>query len=94
MTRIGSLLLLCCSVAQGFTSLTLPQNRASTPLFSSEAVTADKAAISVDPKEAVKLFGRLADKYILLDSSGESDIGDGRKLAQFRSHFSPLLLYN
>jgi hypothetical protein len=26
--------------------------------------------VMIDPKEAVKLFGRLADKYILLDSSG------------------------
>jgi hypothetical protein len=25
---------------------------------------------SMDPKEAVKLFGRLAEKYIMLDSSG------------------------
>ena len=26
--------------------------------------------VSVDPKEAVKLFGRLAEKYIMLDDSG------------------------
>lgn len=28
------------------------------------------AEVSVDPKEAVKLFGRLAEKYIMLDDSG------------------------
>mmetsp|Transcript_21571 Transcript_21571/g.26701 ORF Transcript_21571/g.26701 Transcript_21571/m.26701 type:complete len:222 (-) Transcript_21571:58-723(-) len=37
-------------------------------------VNADATAIaekvSVDPKEAAKLFGRLAEKYIMLDSSG------------------------
>ena len=27
-------------------------------------------AVTVDPKEAVKIFGRLAEKYIMLDSSG------------------------
>jgi hypothetical protein len=26
--------------------------------------------VSIEPKEAVKLFGRLAEKYIMLDSSG------------------------
>lgn len=69
--RIATLLYLCAAVV-GFTAVTprtgTPQNRVPTALFSS---TAESAAISVDPKEAVKLFGRLADKYILLDSSGE-----------------------
>jgi hypothetical protein len=37
-------------------------------LSSSEIATEE--TISVDPKEAVKLFGRLAEKYILLDASG------------------------
>jgi len=37
------------------------------PLFST---TADETtSVSIDPKEAVKLFGRLAEKYIALDSS-------------------------
>lgn len=33
-------------------------------------VTAVEETVSVEPKEAVKLFGRLAEKYIMLDSSG------------------------
>jgi len=32
-------------------------------------MTMAEVATEVDPKEAVKLFGRLADKYILLDAS-------------------------
>ena len=32
-------------------------------------VAAAAAAITTDPKEAVKLFGRLAEKYIMLDAS-------------------------
>ena len=37
----------------------------------SEVTTADDATagIQTDPKEAVKLFGRLAEKYIMLDAS-------------------------
>mmetsp|Transcript_24109 Transcript_24109/g.29690 ORF Transcript_24109/g.29690 Transcript_24109/m.29690 type:complete len:226 (+) Transcript_24109:107-784(+) len=38
--------------------------RTITQLYSGET------AISMDPKEAVKIFGRLAEKYIMLDSSG------------------------
>lgn len=33
-------------------------------------IDSPEAAIEVNPKEAVKLFGRLAEKYIMLDSSG------------------------
>jgi len=33
-------------------------------------VAAVAETVSVDPKDAVKLFGRLAEKYIMLDSSG------------------------
>jgi hypothetical protein len=29
-----------------------------------------QTAIIIEPKEAVKLFGRLAEKFIMLDSSG------------------------
>ena len=32
--------------------------------------TATTEEVSIDPKEAVKLFGRLAEKYIMLDASG------------------------
>lgn len=34
------------------------------------ATTTTGTTSSMDPKEAVKLFGRLAEKYIMLDSSG------------------------
>jgi len=34
-----------------------------------ESVSEDDNAIQTDPKEAVKLFGRLAEKYIMLDAS-------------------------
>ena len=66
--RIAALLSLYMATASGFT---LPQASRSVPasLWSSE--TEEAVSVSVDPKEAVKLFGRLADKYILLDSSGE-----------------------
>jgi hypothetical protein len=39
-----------------------------TKLFA-DATTTDTTGVSVDPKEAVKLFGRLAEKYIMLDAS-------------------------
>lgn len=32
--------------------------------------TATTEEVTIDPKEAVKLFGRLAEKYIMLDASG------------------------
>mmetsp|Transcript_20940 Transcript_20940/g.42751 ORF Transcript_20940/g.42751 Transcript_20940/m.42751 type:complete len:141 (-) Transcript_20940:872-1294(-) len=40
------------------------------PSTTSIASTVAEEEISVDPKEAVKLFGRLAEKYIMLDDSG------------------------
>ncbi|KAL7570135.1 hypothetical protein ACA910_019976 [Epithemia clementina (nom. ined.)] len=33
------------------------------------AAAADDVTVTIDPKEAVKLFGRLAEKYIMLDDS-------------------------
>ena len=36
--------------------------------LNADATTSEE--VTVDPKEAVKLFGRLAEKYIMLDSSG------------------------
>ena len=68
MMRITALLFLVVGSTYGFTA-PAPGARVGTCLHSE--ATAESAAISVDPKEAVKLFGRLADKYILLDSSGE-----------------------
>eukprot|EP00957_Ditylum_brightwellii_P062239 4722886-Ditylum_brightwellii.AAC.1 len=34
------------------------------------AATSASEVVTIDPKEAVKIFGRLAEKYIMLDSSG------------------------
>ena len=31
---------------------------------------ADATDVAIDPKEVVKVFGRLAEKYIMLDASG------------------------
>jgi hypothetical protein len=39
-------------------------------LCSSGAEVEETASVTIDPKEAVKIFGRLAEKYIALDSSG------------------------
>jgi len=62
--------------AAGFSQLpTVPSPRCSrdpTALRSEVAATAEAdeaAAVRTDPKEAVKLFGRLAEKYIMLDAS-------------------------
>ena len=35
----------------------------------SMSLWADTGAVAIEPKEAVKIFGRLAEKYIMLDSS-------------------------
>jgi hypothetical protein len=51
--------------------------RGGTSLFSTTNV-------SVDPKEAVKLFGRLAEKYIMLDSSGGLCCYSGCSDCEFR----------
>jgi hypothetical protein len=63
---------LCCTTASAFTQ----QHQGTSTSFAislhSTSSTEEEAtsAVSIDPKEAVKVFGRLADKYILLDSSG------------------------
>lgn len=46
--------------------------------------TATEETRTVDPKEAVKLFGRLAEKYILLDSSGGMCCYSGCSDCEFR----------
>lgn len=55
----------------GFTAPIISHDsRASTSLRSEVATAeADVTTIETDPKEAVKLFGRLAEKYIMLDAS-------------------------
>jgi len=35
-----------------------------------DATTTTAQDVTIDPKEAVKVFGRLAEKYIMLDASG------------------------
>jgi hypothetical protein len=54
------------SLAQAFAphGVRTSPHECSAPLFSSVS------DISIEPKEAVKLFGRLAEKYIMLDESG------------------------
>jgi hypothetical protein len=46
------------------TKVVVQIDRIAVPLY------ADAATISLDTKEVVKLFGRLAEKYIMLDDSG------------------------
>ena len=77
MLRNIFILSYCLPLAGAFMPLSPPQyaSSGSAPLAStateSEADSTVPAVSPVsDPKEVVKLFGRLADKYILLDSSG------------------------
>lgn len=81
MKSLFLLSLLSIPVAQGF-GVTPSTNKIHYPyvthryadVTSTDETTATTAAtetkIEVDPKEAVKLFGRLAEKYIMLDASG------------------------
>ena len=59
---------ICLSSVSGFAPV---PSRRTLPVLHSEATatTDDAAEIKTDPKEAVKLFGRLAEKYIMLDAS-------------------------
>ena len=90
---------LCVLPASGFAPLPLSPNTGrqsqhhlsilgSTSSGTSEATTNNNVAatnkISIDPKEAVKIFGRLADKYILLDSSGGMCCYSACKDCEFR----------
>jgi hypothetical protein len=51
---------------------------------SSTAQNAVTETAMIDPKEAVKVFGRLAEKYIMLDSSGGLCCYSGCKDCEFR----------
>jgi len=54
-------------------SLVLPSSSVASSLADTGSVTTAAVAessIEIDPKECVKLFGRLAEKYIMLDASG------------------------
>mmetsp|Transcript_23659 Transcript_23659/g.35155 ORF Transcript_23659/g.35155 Transcript_23659/m.35155 type:complete len:222 (+) Transcript_23659:119-784(+) len=73
--KIASILLILPLVVNGFAPA-LTSSFAKTSSATSDTILyADVASevdveVAVDPKEAVKLFGRLAEKYIMLDSSG------------------------
>ncbi|KAL7524947.1 hypothetical protein ACHAXR_000789 [Thalassiosira sp. AJA248-18] len=58
----------------------------SSALRSEAAATAESSAIQIqtDPKEAVKLFGRLAEKYIMLDASAGMCCYSGCTDCEFR----------
>jgi hypothetical protein len=55
--------LLIVALAEGFAP-GASSSRQATAVFSTAA------DVSIEPKDAVKLFGRLAEKYIMLDESG------------------------
>eukprot|EP00569_Conticribra_weissflogii_P018269 CAMPEP_0171444540 /NCGR_PEP_ID=MMETSP0881-20121228/33731_1 /TAXON_ID=67004 /ORGANISM="Thalassiosira weissflogii, Strain CCMP1336" /LENGTH=219 /DNA_ID=CAMNT_0011968287 /DNA_START=28 /DNA_END=687 /DNA_ORIENTATION=- len=57
--------------------------RTQSSLFS-EAPAAASSEIKTDPKEAVKLFGRLAEKYIMLDASAGMCCYSGCSDCEFR----------
>ena len=67
--RILSFLCLAFTLAAGF----VPQQRggssSTTSLWQSTEVAGEEAVTVLDPKEGVKLFGRLAEKYIMLDET-------------------------
>jgi hypothetical protein len=67
------LCLLAAGVASGFV-VPPPQNAMlknnDSRIRLNDATAADTTTAPLDPKELVKLFGRLAEKYIMLDSSG------------------------
>ena len=70
MLRNLTILSYCLTLARAFVPLSQPQICTGYSLASTATADDATASVSIDPKEAVKLFGRLADKYILLDSSG------------------------
>jgi hypothetical protein len=68
--------------ASGFSpTLSSRHHRRSSVLFSEATAQTD---ISMDPKEAVKLFGRLAEKYIMLDPTAGMCCYSGCKDCEFR----------
>ena len=88
MKKFGGLIILqvfCGLTTEGLVSR--QQGPSSTALYS----TTDEAPISaalpdidIDPKEAVKVFGRLAEKYIMLDESGGMCCYSACKDCEFR----------
>jgi len=71
MVRFFILASALVTVASAFSPLPPLHGSTRLGITSIQSTTSEPAtAVSIDPKEAVKIFGRLADKYILLDSSG------------------------
>mmetsp|Transcript_14295 Transcript_14295/g.28529 ORF Transcript_14295/g.28529 Transcript_14295/m.28529 type:complete len:143 (-) Transcript_14295:110-538(-) len=68
-------------------SLVLPSSSVASSLADAGSVTTATVAgppIEIDPKECVKLFGRLAEKYIMLDASGGLCCYSGCSDCEFR----------
>jgi hypothetical protein len=71
-------------MAEGFAPMmTSPSYRTSTTTSFSTTETSPELSI-IEPKEAVKLFGRLAEKYIMLDESGGLCCYSGCKDCEYR----------
>jgi hypothetical protein len=78
MMRLILIALMAVGSADGFSPIIIQQttkgrghhaDSTTSSLFSTDT-SADVTVSVVEPKEAVKLFGRLAEKYIMLDESG------------------------
>ena len=65
---VAAFVCLSLSRTTGFTAPVVVTQSASRSL--ARTVALQSTSVGTDPKEIVKLFGRLAEKYILLDSSG------------------------
>ena len=90
--------LLTSTVVEGFTSAPLRHHNTNTntalhSTTTEEAIaantdtntnTVDPADLDFDPKEVVKVFGRLAEKYIMLDESGGMCCYSACKDCEFR----------
>jgi len=70
---------LSSSLSQSDSSTTASTTNESAPTSAST-----RPDVSIDPKEAVKLFGRLAEKYIVLDESGGMCCYSGCSDCEFR----------
>ena len=73
--KIAYILLSLPLVVNGFapaltSSFTKTSSATSDTILYADVASEVDVEVAVDPKEAVKLFGRLAEKYIMLDSSG------------------------
>jgi hypothetical protein len=68
-TTIVPSLLLLIGLASGFSgSHQFPAHRRAFTALSASAM--EETTVSIDPKDAVRVFGRLSEKYIMLDETG------------------------